>query len=149
MDVILWRHAEAEAGGLDKDRKLTDRGREQARKVGAWLRAHLKEYRLVSSPAARARETAAGLAPQMETLDLLYGNAHPAEILETIGWPLSDGAVILVGHQPQIGHLASFLMTRREEAWPFKKGAIWWFRTNEEGGRLAIELFTVVPPKLA
>jgi phosphohistidine phosphatase len=85
----------------------------------------------------------------MEILDDLYGSAHPAEVLEAVGWPLKEGTVILVGHQPQLGEIASFLLTRRDEPWPVKKGAIWWFKTGEEGGRLATELFTVIPPKLA
>lgn len=149
MDLILWRHAEAEAGGIDKERKLTDKGREQAKKVGAWVRSHVKEYQLVSSPAARARETAAGLSAKMEILDDLYGNAHPAEVLEAVGWPLNEGTVILVGHQPQLGEIASFVMTHKDEPWPIKKGSIWWFKTSEDTGRFATELFTVVPPKLA
>ncbi|MEO7547467.1 MAG: histidine phosphatase family protein, partial [Ramlibacter sp.] len=40
MDLILWRHAEAEdapEGGDDLDRALTSRGEKQAARVAAWL----------------------------------------------------------------------------------------------------------------
>jgi phosphohistidine phosphatase len=41
MDLILWRHADAEGGSPDSERRLTERGREQARRVAAWLKARL------------------------------------------------------------------------------------------------------------
>ena len=44
MDLILWRHAEAENGSPtlpDHKRRLTARGEKQARKVARWLRQHL------------------------------------------------------------------------------------------------------------
>ena len=37
MDLILWRHAEAEEGGPDLERRLTPKGRKQAKRVAAWL----------------------------------------------------------------------------------------------------------------
>jgi phosphohistidine phosphatase len=148
MDVILWRHAEAEAGGPDAERKLTEKGLEQARSVGQWLRKRLKNYQILSSPAVRARETAAGLDERFGILKQLYGSASPAEVLESVGWPDGEGTVILVGHQPQLGEVAAFLMTRSVSPWAIKKGAIWWFRTEREAGRLVTELVAVVPPKM-
>ena len=37
MDLILWRHAEAEAGEPDDGRALTSKGHKQAEKMAAWL----------------------------------------------------------------------------------------------------------------
>ena len=37
MDLILWRHAEAEVGSDDLARRLTVRGAKQARQMAAWL----------------------------------------------------------------------------------------------------------------
>jgi phosphohistidine phosphatase len=149
MDLILWRHAEAEAGGPDAERKLTEKGRVQARVMGQWLKKRLKSYQLLSSPAVRARETALGLDERCGILKALYGGAAPPEILDSVGWPEEEGTIILVGHQPQLGEIAAFLMTRSVAPWAVKKGSIWWFRAEREAGRLVTELVAVVPPKMA
>ncbi len=44
MDLILWRHAEAEDGDAtlpDHKRRLTPRGEKQAKKVARWLHQNL------------------------------------------------------------------------------------------------------------
>lgn len=43
MDLILWRHAQAEAGEPDLGRTLTPYGRKQATRMGAWLDRTLPE----------------------------------------------------------------------------------------------------------
>lgn len=149
MEIILWRHAEAEQTTPDEKRRLTKKGREQADRVGAWLKARLPEYRLLSSPASRARETAEGLAANCEILPELYGGSSVLGVLEAAGWPRAAEPIVLVGHQPLLGEIAAYLMTRRTESWPIKKGAIWWFRCEERGGAIASELVACVPPKLA
>jgi phosphohistidine phosphatase len=149
MDLILWRHAEAEAGGPDAERRLTEKGREQAKKVAAWLRARVKEPRVFSSPAERAKETASAVGVRVEILHELYANAAPSDLLAAIGWPDEDGAIVLAGHQPQLGELAAFLLTRSVAPWPVKKGAIWWFKTGLDGGKIETELVAVISPKLA
>ena len=59
MDLILWRHAQAEDGGPDLDRTLTRKGRKEAARMGEWLRVRLpSQFQVLSSPARRARETA-------------------------------------------------------------------------------------------
>lgn len=149
MDLILWRHAEAENTSPDEARHLTHKGKEQAARVGRWLRDRVPSYRLLSSPAARATETAEGLAPAPEILPELYAGAAVMEVLEHAGWPRAGGTVILVGHQPLLGEVAAYLMTRRTESWPVKKGAIWWFRCEETGRGIQTELLAAVSPKLA
>ena len=61
MDLILWRHAEAEDGSLtlpDAQRRLTERGEKQARKMALWLSEHLpKATRILVSPAQRTQQT--------------------------------------------------------------------------------------------
>ena len=67
MDLLLWRHAEAEEGEDDLRRALTERGVRQARRMAAWIRARqLKDLRIVVSPAVRTQQTA-------EALKLLAG----------------------------------------------------------------------------
>ena len=75
MDLILWRHAEAEDGSPDAKRKLTARGRKQAKQIARWLKPRLPaDARIVVSPALRAVQTAEALA----TLDVLAGLAELA-----------------------------------------------------------------------
>ena len=38
MELILWRHAEAEDGSPDAARKLTAKGEKQAQKLARWLK---------------------------------------------------------------------------------------------------------------
>jgi broad specificity phosphatase PhoE len=57
MDLLLWRHAEAEDGEDDLKRRLTDRGEKQARVMAKWIREHQpKDLRIIVSPrCARSR----------------------------------------------------------------------------------------------
>ncbi len=41
MDLILWRHAEAEMSEPDMERVLTARGQKQARRMAGWLTTQL------------------------------------------------------------------------------------------------------------
>ena len=40
MDLILWRHAEAEPGEPDLGRRLTAKGHKQAERMGEWWEDH-------------------------------------------------------------------------------------------------------------
>ena len=63
MDLLLWRHAEAEDGIPDLKRKLTTRGEKQAQQMADWLRIHgSKNLRILASPAHRCQQTAQALA---------------------------------------------------------------------------------------
>ena len=65
MDLILWRHAEAEEGSdtlADLDRSLTPRGVKQAQRMAQWLDRHLPDStRVLASPARRTEQTARAL----------------------------------------------------------------------------------------
>ena len=62
MDLMLWRHAEAEPGEPDLGRRLTAKGVKQAERMGAWLDRHLPDTaRILVSPADRAQQTALAL----------------------------------------------------------------------------------------
>ncbi|MEK7844656.1 MAG: histidine phosphatase family protein, partial [Pseudomonadota bacterium] len=47
MELILWRHAEAEEGIPDAERKLTEKGLGQAKRMSDWLKSKLPENTLV------------------------------------------------------------------------------------------------------
>jgi phosphohistidine phosphatase len=141
MDLILWRHAEAEAGGPDDGRALTPTGHKQAEKMAAWLDRNLPDNcRILASPARRAQQTAAALGRKFKTLDELGTGASHASILTVSGWPDSREAVLIVGHQPTLGQVASFLLTGDVADWAVKKAAVWWFssRAREEGQQTAL-----------
>src|SRR4051812_50073849 len=68
MELILWRHADAEDGADDMARRLTAQGDRQAAAMAAWLRGHLPgSYTLLASPAVRAQQTAAALGAPVAT----------------------------------------------------------------------------------
>ncbi|MGQ0655007.1 MAG: SixA phosphatase family protein [Betaproteobacteria bacterium] len=127
MDLILWRHADAEDGRPDLQRELTGKGRKQAARVAAWLAAHLpKGFEVISSPAARARQTAEALTRQLKVENSLAPGASVQAIVKAAGWPHGDGAVVLVGHQPDLGQALAYLVSGREGGWRLEKAACWW-----------------------
>jgi phosphohistidine phosphatase len=131
MELILWRHADAEDGSPDLARRLTKKGRKQAARVAQWLDEHLpKDYVLLSSPATRARETAEALG-KPRIVEALAPGASVKEILQTAGWPEAGGTVVLVGHQPDFGRAIAYLVSRRETDWTLKKGGLWWLAPDE------------------
>jgi phosphohistidine phosphatase len=133
MELILWRHAEAEDGKPDLARRLTPKGREQARGIAAWLRQHIPPgFQVIASPAARAQETAQALGVPFETSPLVAPGAPVASILGAAGWPDREPTVILVGHQPDLGRAAAFLVSGEEREWHIEKGALWWLAGGKQ-----------------
>jgi len=133
MDLILWRHADAEDGDDaprdDLKRKLTPRGERQATRVALWLHRQMPEgVRILVSPAVRAQRTASKLERKFTTLETVGPQAKATDLLQASGWPDGRRTVLLVGHQPALGELASLLLTGREAAWTIRKGAVWWLR---------------------
>ena len=60
MELILWRHAEAEMGEPDEGRALTAKGHKQAWKMAEWLDHNLpNSCKILVSPATRTVQTAA------------------------------------------------------------------------------------------
>jgi phosphohistidine phosphatase len=130
VDLILWRHADAEYGGDDLARRLTPKGREQAAAMAKWLHAHLpKDYTLVASPAVRAQETAQALGSKIVSDITLAPGASVTDIAKAA--ERHKGLVIIVGHQPDLGQAAAKLAGASGE-WQIEKGAIVWFA----GGRI-------------
>lgn len=152
MDLLLWRHAEAEEGTPDLRRKLTTRGQQQAQQMAEWLRAHAPEHlRILASPAVRTRQTADTLGLAYETDTRLGLKANVPDLLAAAGWPagVSDkrnSAVLIVGHQPTLGRLAALLLSGQEADWTIKKGAVWWFSNRVRQGETQTVLRAVIPP---
>lgn len=149
MDLILWRHAEAEDGAPDARRRLTARGQKQARQVARWLKKRLPPgARILVSPAVRAVQTAQALELPYEELPKLGTGASAASLLGTAGWPRAGGTVVIVGHQPTLGRAASMLLTGDAADWSVRKGALWWFTHRVRNGAAETLLRAVVAPDL-
>jgi len=151
MDLLLWRHAEAEDGnGDDLARQLTGRGAKQAAAVARWILAHhAKRLRILVSPATRARQTADALGLKYEIVDRIGPTASTSDLIAAANWPDAGGSVLLVGHQPTLGRLASHLLFGQETDLAIKKGALWWFARDGRQVPCATELKAVITPSLA
>jgi phosphohistidine phosphatase len=146
MDLILWRHADAEVGSPDSARKLTEHGREQARRIAAWLKLRLPgNCEILVSPAARAQQTASALGVAFVTAPAVGTDAAAEDVIAAVDWPARSGAVLIVGHQPTLGRVAALLMSGVEADWDIGKGALWWIRHS--GGET--RLFAAIDPELA
>jgi phosphohistidine phosphatase len=145
MDLILWRHADAEDGMPDSERKLTPRGEKQAKRVAAWLKEQLPDgYAVLASPARRARQTAQALTRDFEIVEAVGTGASPKGVLAAAGWPDRSGVVIVVGHQPTLGQTIARALTGKDEGWSLRKGALWWLR-NRDG---EVSVRAVIGPDL-
>ncbi|MBL8478202.1 MAG: histidine phosphatase family protein [Sterolibacteriaceae bacterium] len=153
MDLILWRHAEAEDGGsilADHQRRLTQRGEKQARQLARWLQPHLpRKLTILASPTERTRQTAHALGLTYEIEPKVGAGATATAVLAAAGWPARDGAVLVVGHQPTLGRVAALLLSGQEDDWAVKKGGVWWFAGRDRGGRVETVLRAVRNPDFA
>lgn len=135
MDLILWRHAEAEEaadGGDDLERALTSRGEKQAARMAGWLDRQLPEgLRVLASPARRTEQTARALGRKYKLRAELLPGGSPAELLELVQWPRSRGAVLVVGHQPMLGQVVAHLLALQASDCAIRKGAVWWLRHRQ------------------
>jgi phosphohistidine phosphatase len=145
MDLILWRHADAEeAEGKQDDlsRRLTARGERQATRVALWLHRQMPDgARILVSPAERAQRTAAKLERKFHTEPSIGPDADAQALLAASGWPDARRTVLLVGHQPALGRLAALLLTGQEAPWTFRKGAVWWLRNRPGDDEARAETF--------
>ena len=132
MELILWRHADAEDGAPDLERRLTKKGRKQAARVAEWLLERLPDdFVVLASPAARAQETAEALGVKVKTVNELAPGASVKKILQAGGWPDGEGTAIVVGHQPDFGRAIAYLVTGHEADWTLKKAGLWWIAPDE------------------
>ena len=146
----LWllRHADAEPHGTRRDaaRRLTERGRRQARVAGqAFARMEVSFGAILASPKARARETAElALAqmsePQRELLELhpaLASDMHAREALELLDGAGGDGPLLLVAHEPDLSSIVAELSGGRID---LKKGGLAILRLSAGGAELVLLL---------
>ena len=153
MDIILWRHAEAEDGVPgripDAARALTPHGIKQARKMADWLLPRLPDdCRILVSPAVRTQQTADALKRSVITTPKVGTSANVETLLAAAEWQSNGshgGTVLVVGHQPTLGEVASLLLTGDDTGMSVKKGAIVWITGRPDG----VSLRAALTPSLA
>lgn len=150
MQLILWRHAEAEDGIDDLARELTARGRRQAAAMGRWLGTHLPPgTRCLVSPAIRCQQTAAALASPARTDAGLAPDQGVQALLQAAGWPDAGGTVLVVGHQPTLGLVAAQLLLGEARPLSVRKGSILWLVRRPDAPGRSVRLHACLPPELA
>jgi phosphohistidine phosphatase len=150
MDLIMWRHAEAEDERLgldDLQRALTPRGEKQAARMAQWLDLYLPDNaRVLCSPALRCEQTVLPLGRKYKLRDELASDDKPDKLLAASDWPDGRQAVLVVGHQPMLGQAIAKLIGLRADNCPIRKGAVWWLRTRERDGHQQTVVIAVKSP---
>lgn len=149
MDLILWRHAEADDSTPDMARQLTPKGHKQARRMGDWLASQLPEgCKVLVSPATRTLQTVEPLGRKFKVVSALAPGASPDDILRAANWPNSKEAVLVVGHQPTLGQVAALLLSGQPQMWEMKKASAWWFVQREAKDAESVYLKAVMTADL-
>jgi phosphohistidine phosphatase len=146
----LWvlRHAEAEPHGTrsDSERRLTQRGEDQARAAGAALsRLQVTFAAVLYSPKTRAQQTAELAAEdwpedQRELLSAhqpLASGFDGAQALQALSAIDADGRLLVVGHEPDLSRTVGDLTGARID---LKKGGLAVVRLEGVAGELAVLL---------
>jgi phosphohistidine phosphatase len=149
MELILWRHAEAELGEPDEGRALTGKGHKQAWKVADWLDRNLPEScRILVSPATRTLQTAEALGRKFKIHPDLAPDKSPQDLLAAANWPDSREPVLVIGHQPTLGLVAAQLIGGQQQEWSIRKANVWWIAQRERGDITTNYLRAVMAPDL-
>jgi phosphohistidine phosphatase len=133
LRCVLFRHGIAanreEWTGKDGDRPLTDKGKRRVRGAAAGLkRVDVCPTHILTSPLIRAVETAKVLhvtlavRSPLRSVDELLPVASPEKMIGLLHDLPMGSFVVCVGHEPQLGMIASMLLTgRSSSAFPLKK----------------------------
>ena len=161
MKLFLVRHGHAAADPDDGQRSLSARGIDATRRMAAFLRtsgALAGVQQIWHSPLLRARQTAELLreelrldAPLVETAGLRPADdpVALADRLERL-----DHSVMIVGHEPQMGALATLLVRGKQTPVGFvvKKGAVLALERSggrhKKSGRTRWSVYWQLPPEL-
>ena len=118
--LLIFRHAHAEKsqpGGQDHARVLTERGRADAKLLGAYIDRHgFVPARALVSTAERARETwqhaaSAMRAPPAADFEARIYDARPHDIVTLLKKaPAEAASLMLIGHNPTLHELAALLI---------------------------------------
>jgi phosphohistidine phosphatase len=159
MDLYLIRHADAVPLGENKvnedaERPLTDLGREQSRQLAAGLRRRGVELNIVlTSPLLRARQTAEGMLdawegprPDLQVCEELAPGGKRRKLSRFIR-ELGREKVAVVGHQPDLGEYAAWLIGSKKVHVEIAKAGVAYIPCANEPGRGMGSLVWLVTPE--
>lgn len=162
VHLYLMRHGIAEdlgAGGVtrDRDRRLTPKGARRVHGVAEGLRElEIEPELILSSPLVRARETARIVAEVLGIERRLEYSPHlaippdsPRLLQQLNALKPVPGSVLLVGHEPHLGELATWLVTGRDTPGiAFRKAGVCCLEVGHlQAGRCAT-LAWMLPPRI-
>ncbi len=135
MELVVVRHAKAEEKsdftGNDRLRPLVDEGREKMRDVAEALHTLIPQIdHLVASPLVRAQQTAEIIKEEykieeIETTETLSPAADRNEFLKFLKTKSPTDTVCIVGHEPDLGELCSWLLSGNSNSFiPFRKSGV-------------------------
>ena len=116
MQLYILRHADADTeAATDSARALSEKGEEQAREVARFCREQgIRPEVIFASPLIRAQQTAKPVAKELHveitTVRWLACGAKPEVILAELAALENVPAVMLVGHEPDLGKLIAHLL---------------------------------------
>jgi len=152
MDLIFWRHAEAQEpqpGDEDLLRPLTPRGVRQAKRMASWLDRQLPEAtRIWVSPARRTEQTATSLQRPYKLRPELAPGADMEAFMQLLQWPQAKTPLLVIGHQPLLGQALSRLLGLQDSECPIRKGSVWWLRSRVRLGSIQAVVQTVQSPEM-
>ncbi|MGD0073501.1 MAG: phosphohistidine phosphatase SixA [Candidatus Binataceae bacterium] len=148
--------AKPSAPTSDAERALTPEGKVKMARAAQGLRKAKPRLDLIlTSPLRRARETAGIIAAELggtkiETVDQLAPGAEPSEVVAAVRRYPNLKSIALVGHEPQLGYLASYLLTGSPDTCgvTFKKGAIACLEGDLTNDDASFSLLWLMPPRL-
>lgn len=149
MELLLWRHAEAELSEPDDKRVLTAKGHKQAWKMAEWLDRNLpNSCRILVSPTTRTVQTAEALGRKFKIVPEIGPQASAEDVLAAANWPDHREPVLVIGHQPTLGQVAALLLVGTPHDWTVRKANVWWISQRERGDETGNFLRAVMAPDL-
>jgi phosphohistidine phosphatase len=118
MQLYILRHADAETEAVRDDlRELSEKGRNQAHKVGRFFSEHaIEPDTILTSPLIRAKQTARIIAEQIHledrivVEDFIKCGMTPSVAFSGLRRYREASNVLLVGHEPDLSQLVGALI---------------------------------------
>ncbi len=158
MKLYLIRHATAveSAQAGEEEPQLSEKGRSRmVHTVAGLKRLNTQPELILTSPLKCAVETAAIVAEglgniRVETLAELAPGAELNALIAAVRTHLAMNELALVGHQPGLGHLASFLLTGAQNACDvaLRKGGVALLSGDFAEPTARFTLDWLLPPKI-
>lgn len=135
MEIYIVRHAIAmerdEWSGSDDKRPLTEKGRKKMEQIARGMASMEIDFtHIYSSPLVRAQQTAEILQEvlhidHLDETDLLIPSADPTAMIPFLNKLPDNAEVALVGHEPHVSELLSYLLSGQHQSFAaFKKAAV-------------------------